>query len=431
VVLPDTTIAGLPVNEVSAAMKGRLGALGDPALGYRLQSVQLSDENYRLQFSPLEMAAPLDCVIVRDSTGLDLPLLTRLAATQRKMPGQWLSAGPGLVWKIDRRRTFRGRNGYGLLYTVSDQSRQTVQGLAAYDQSADGPPRLVGSLALDLPNVFGPLRHFRLDFRRLSAITQTLDLAYIEPRLPGLPVGLAVDYQQDLRDTLFVQREGGLQLRSLPGAGWSASAGIGWRQLHVTPHGESEGLQPYRQKQLRFSLRRERFDRPVNPTSGYAVMLAGAGGNLTGDLPGRAALIQGNFTLSWVAAWQQLIWYQSWTGAVATGIGYKPQSADFTSFGGGASVRGYREDHLLAARGLTLRNELRFTMGEEGRIHLLGDMAMVETVEGRQWLVGAGFGIVVPTGTSRLQLDVAWNRDDRFRVPKLHLRIINILAGGR
>ena len=431
--MPDTALVTV-ASQIDSALSAHLRSLGSAGrlgTGYLLKSATATDrETVALSYDLLEFPrSGADTVLVWDREGHELPYLA--AALTRRWPGSgpWLSMGSGMVWQIERRTYFRRPAGYGVAYRVVDRSRQTVQALLALDQTGDRKAQLVGTFSMDLPNVFGPLRRLRVDMRRLSPVTQSLRIAYTEPRFPGLPVGLQLDYSQDLRDTLYVRREGALEFSSRPGLGWQASAGIGWRRLHVTAHGAAQGLVAYEQRQLRLSVARDNLDRPDNPRQGYQVTLTASGGNLTGDgHDENDALLMGTFTLLWLKQVGGWVWAQEWRASLAAGLGYTPQLADFTSFGGGASVRGYREDHLLAPGGLTLRSEFRRPLGDSGRLYLFGDVARTTT---GALLAGTGFGILLPAGATHMQIDIAWNREDSFRNPKLHLRLLNLLAGGR
>jgi outer membrane protein assembly factor BamA len=322
---------------------------------------------------------------------------------------------------------FRYGSGYGALHELTDVTQRTLQVLVAYNQAeGDRQSKWVGEVSLDLPNIMGTLRHVQVHWRRLSAVTQTFSILYAEPRLPLLPLGARLVFHQDLRDTLYVQRELKLQFTSLPGLRWSTALGIGFRDLRVTRHGSAEGIVPYQHQNINLSLQRQTFDHPANPQSGFRVGLALEGGTLRGEvMHPHATLGRGELHLEGVLSWAKLTLAENIQAMGVTAFRYKPQLADFGRFGGSATIRGYREDQFLAPWGLVSRSELRYRTGRDGRLHLFLDLGQL--ADGPV-LSSGGVGIVFRAGQNHIQLDLAWNQEDTLRSGKVHFRLLNFLS---
>lgn len=432
VVLPDTTLRASSTGEVVLLLTDRLAAegfQGRPGTSYRLESVSWLQPGRGLVLmfrNEKTQVPPPDTLVVRDGKGAPLPNLVTYLRIADLPARSFLTSAGQPAWLVQRKSYFGHGAGYGVLYDLKDVARRTVQVLAAYDQQESGTGRLVGEVTLDLPNFLGTLRYLRVHWRRLSPVTQTIELAYAEPRLPLLPLGAQITFYQDLRDTLYLQRDVKVQLTSLPGQGWYAAVGVGRRDLRVTPHGREQGLVPYRLQNVNLALGRETLDHPVNPSRGYRVSLALEGGTLAGaEVSSRAALGKGQVRLEGATSRSRLTLAQEVQAMGLAAFEFTPQLADFGRFGGNASVRGYREDQFLAPWGIVSRTELRYRTGSTTRLHLFMDLGRLAEVEG---LASAGLGVVLRAGPNLVQLDLAWNRDDTFATGKVHLRLVNFLS---
>jgi outer membrane protein assembly factor BamA len=373
---------------------------------------------------------PPDTLVVFDEGGRELPQLSSFLQGSGITRGRYLHSGERPGWQVWSRSYFRTENGYGIRYDVRDVSNQTVQILAGYDRQDSRAGELVGEIALDLPNFLGTLRYLQIHWRRLSAVTQTIRLAYTEPSLPFLPVGSHLAFRQALRDTLYLERDFKVQLTSLPGQQWITAIGVGTRILHVTGHGNAQGLKSYRQQSINLSLQRQTFDRsanPVRPVRGWQFRLFLEGGTLSGThIDSKAALAQLELRLGAVWTPSRITLAQEIRTVRILGVNYSPQVSEYGQFGGGASLRGYQEDQFLSPWGIVSRSELRMPAGTTSRWHLFMDNGWLAEVP---WLASVGFGFVLHAGREQIQLDLAWNKEDSFRGAKIHLRLIGLLAG--
>jgi len=436
VVLPDTALLVSSIPQVTSALtdrlvsEGRRGRLGSV---YRLESVVLekwSGSGLTLKYHGGDIPVPPpDTIVANNGEGAGLPNLVTFLRVAAPPPGGFLQSASQPAWRVMDKFYFSRGKGYGILYSLEDVSRKTVQVLAAYDEQGDRAGRLVGEITLDLPNFLGTLRYLHVHWRRLNPATQTIDLIYAEPRLPLLPLGARVSFSQDLRDTLYLQRDVKVQLTSLPAQGWSSALGVGMRNLQVTPQGRDQGLVPYRFRNVNLSLERQTLDHPVNPSRGYRVGLALEGGTMTGvEVSPRAALGRGQLTATWAGSIARLTLAQDVQVMGLAALEYTPQLSDFGRFGGSTTLRGYREDQFLVPWCVVSRTELRFRTGPATRTHLFLDTGFLE---GGDRLAAVGVGLLLKAGQNLIQFDLAWNRDDEFRSGKVHLRLVNFLSMGK
>lgn len=432
-VLPDTTLSVASPGELRSTVARRLaqdGLRGELGTVYHLQALGWNPGrggNLRLVFNQAAAEVPPpDTVVVRDDTGRMFPSLSTILGAAAPLSGSILNSAGQPALRVNQRAYYRHGEGYGVLYDVKDVSQKRLQLLAAYDQPEGQPGQVVGEVMMDLPNLFGTLRYLHLELRRLSPATQTLNLAYAEPRLPLLPIGGQVKFLQDLRDTLYMQRDLKVQLTSPPGTGWNWAAGIGQRELWVSSHGREQGLVPYRLQNMNLSLYRLTYDEPFNPREGYRVILDLEGGTLAGaQISPQATLSRGKLQVEVVTSRASLTLAQQVQAMGLFATDYKPQPADMGRFGGSASLRGYREDQFFAPWGVVSRTELRYRTGAITRLHLFTDLAMLPD---REILAATGVGLVLWAGQNLIQLDFAWNRDDDFHTGKVHLRVVNFLS---
>lgn len=433
IVLPDTAIHVTDVRRVLPALQDALRSSGNRGqLGtvYQLHTVSMDSSlaDLILRFREDSIPVPLpDTLVVFDEKGRPLPQLASFLQGRWIKPERYLYSGGHPGWQVRSRSYFRSRNGYGIRYDVRDVSHQTVQILAGYDSQGTRGGELVGEIALDLPNFLGTLRYLQIHWRRLSAVTQMIELAYTEPRLPLLPVGSHLAFRQALRDTLYLERDVKVQLTSLPGQKWNTAIGVGTRILNVTGHGNLQGLKSYRQQSINLSLQRQTFDRPVNSARGWQFQLFLEGGTLSGaHIRSRAALARLELRLGGVWAPSRVTFAQEIQAIGILTANYSPQISEYGQFGGGKTLRGYQEDQFLSPWGVISRSELRIPMGTAARWHLFMDNGRLAEVP---WLASVGFGFVLDAGRELIQLDLAWNREDSFRGAKVHLRLIGLLAG--
>lgn len=432
-VLPDTAIhvtdAGraLPALERALRSAGLRGQLGT---AYRLQSISMDSSltDIVLRFHEESVSIPLpDTMIITDEQGRGLPHLEPYLQGVRNAHVSYLYSGERPGWQIGEKTYFRSDNGYGIRYDMRDISNQTVQVIAGYDRQGAERGELVGEIALDLPNFLGTLRYLHIYWRRLSDVTQSMKFAYSEPRLPILPVGGQLAFRQALRDTMYIERHIKVQLTSTPDQEWNTAIGVGSRTLHVTDHGIAQGLRSYQQHSINLSLQRQTYDHPANPVKGWQFALDCECGTLSGiAINSQAALAQ--FEMQVGAVWtpSKITFAQE---IQATGIVpwyYSPQISEYGRFGGGKSLRGYREDQFLTPWGIVSRTEFRLPAGTAARWHLFIDNGHLA---GIPWLMSLGTGVVLRADRELIQLDLAWNREDSFRSAKLHLRLIGLLAG--
>ena len=437
VVLPDTVLLVSSIPQVTPVLTDRLvseGCQGRLGVVYRLESVVMekwSDSSLTLKYHGEDIPVPPpDTIVAVNGEGTGLPNLVTFLRVAAPPQGGFLQSASRPAWRVVDKSYFSRGEGYGIRYRLEDVSRKTVQVLAAYDEQGDPPAGgLVGEITLDLPNFLGTLRYLHVHWRRLNPATQTIDLAYTEPRLPLLPLGGQVSFSQDLRDTLYLQRDVKVQLVSLPAQGWSAAFGVGMRNLQVTPHGRDRGLVPYRFRNVNLSLERQTLDHPVNPSRGYRVSVALEGGTVAGvDVSPRAALGRGRLKATWAGSIARLTLAQDVQIMSLAALEFTPQLADFGRFGGSATLRGYREDQFLVPWGVVSRTELRFRTGPATRIHFFLDAGCLA---GFDRLAAVGIGLLLKAGQNLIQIDLAWNRDDEFRTGKVHLRLVNFLSMGK
>ncbi|UCD37743.1 MAG: BamA/TamA family outer membrane protein [Fidelibacterota bacterium] len=433
-ILPDTTLKVTSTGAVVPYLSDRLlraGVQGQLGLLYRLGRTYSSQTKglLSLEYQNVDSMVPSpDTLLARDGERIWKPQLVSFLALADLPEGEHLTSAGYPAWEVERKSYFSHGEGYGILYDLNDISSKTVMVQAAYEGAKDRKGRVVGDVNLDLPNLLGTLRYLHIHWQRLSPITQTINLVYAEPRLPLIPLGARITFYQDLRDTLYLQRDAKVQLTSMPGHGWNVGIGVGLRNLKVTSHGRDQGLMPYQLRNINLFVQRLTFNHPANPSKGYRIDLALEGGTVTGaGVNPQAALARGDLALESVHSLARWTLSQHIGVMGVTGYKFTAQLADFGRFGGSTSVRGYREAQFLAPWGIVSRMECRYRTGKDTRVHLFLDMGLVSDVP---LLFSGGVGLVLRAGRNLLQVDLAWNREDVLRTGKVHFRLLNFLSEG-
>ncbi|MFC1481783.1 hypothetical protein ACFL6E_06015 [Candidatus Neomarinimicrobiota bacterium] len=438
--LPDTSFRLSSVEAIELELAKLLssdGLAGKLDTRYQLDSLWLegiASAQLHMQYGKYRATVPAadTIIVVADKNGT-VAIAPRLMSSLST--GNRLTSGGKTAYLIRSRQFFypsgTGGKGYGMLQSLTDVSRKSIEILAAYDDRGTQGSQIVGQLRLDLQNIMGTLRALKLELERLDGQNQTMLVDYSEPVLPLLNIGGRFKFDQEVRDSLYVRRDLVVQAVALPGSPLYTALGIGWKSLTVSDHGEQAGLVAYSSQNINLALGYDNFDNRENPRRGWGFEFAGEAGTVDGvDTDDRAALGSGELNLTWAMGISRfannpvVILQQIHLAGVKT-IAYTAQLADQVKFGGTGNIRGYREEQFIGNWGITMQNELRLLTGKASNFHLLGDFGIVDA---RDRLAALGLGIAVPLGNTQLQLDFAWSGADDFGAGKMHLKLVNYLS---
>jgi hypothetical protein len=303
--------------------------------------------------------------------------------------------------------------GCELLFTVRENRMSGVNGLVGYANRPDASgsrARWSGFLDLELGNLFGTGRAARLYWQGLAEDQSRFELAWREPYLWRLPVGLDVALTHAQEETLYADTRLRTDLLWKPGHDWRVR--IGWGRGRLVMGAGTVGA--LTRNSTRFGIERVAPQAERSPRgtrfAGEIEQTRGAGPTLL-----RAT----HASLMWLTRgpWRLVVEHQSgWLSG--------PDSllrSDLFLVGGARSLRGSDEGEYRATRFLLQRVEFGPRLDERGgRLYLLVDAAWLEAWKasgaglygrpgGRAWhgAIGAGLQLEGRTGLVRLEYAVA------------------------
>jgi hypothetical protein len=300
-----------------------------------------------------------------------------------------------------------------LLFRVRERRTSAVNALVGYANRPDASgsrARWSGFLDLALDNLLGTGRAARLFWQGLAEDQSRFELAWREPYLWRLPLGLDAALTHAQEDTLYAETRLRAGLLWKPSHDWRV--GVGWGRSRLVVGGGSTGA--LTRNSTRFGLERvapeqERALRGMR-FAGEIEQTRGAGPTLR-----RAT----HASLMWLTRgpWRLVIEHQSgWLSGSASLL-----RSDVLLLGGARSLRGSYEGEFRATRFLLQRVELGPRLDERGgRLYLLVDTAWLQAWEAsgaglygrpgkRGWhgAIGAGLQLEGRTGLVRLEYAVA------------------------
>jgi len=243
-------------------------------------------------------------------------------------------------------------------------------------QNATESGYISGLVDLSLRNISGTGRNATLHYERTTGQTQTLEVHYLEPWLFGYPLNLAVGFAQRQQDSTYTETSatGDLSLALT-------------QDLRIIGNLSYDRVIPSDQPNMPFSVFDSRTistglsasvdtrDNSIAPRYGVVGLLGASYG--IKDIYGPAAFIDsatpatiGLRTISLDASGYHTLFTPNLVGAVGlharsiSAIGGPLDVSDMFRIGGIFTIRGYREEDLIASRYAYSNLELRIMMSQ-------------------------------------------------------------------
>ena len=265
-----------------------------------------------------------------------------------------------------------------ILLRVKEASTSAIDGVLGYN-----PPKtttesgyISGLVDLSLRNISGTGRNATLHYERTNATTQTLQITYLEPWLFGYPINLDAGFSQIEQDTTYTETLA------------SANLSLGLTQdLRIIGNLSYDRVIPSDQPSMPFSVYDSRTittglsasvdtrDNSIAPRYGvYGVLGASYG---IKSIYGPAQFLDsatptsiGLRTISLDANGYHTLFNPNLVGAIGlharsiTPYGGQLDASNLFRIGGIFTIRGYREEELIASRYAYANLEMRVMMGE-------------------------------------------------------------------
>ncbi len=337
-------------------------------------------------------------------------------------------------------------DGAEVVLPVKDGGTNTFDAVAGYNppQSDRENGTVTGRLEFGFRNLMGTGRLLDVYWEKKNANSQAMRFGYEEPWLLGRPIHPGLRFLQEIRDTLYVEREWRLSVRFTPLARYGVSAALetGRREIVIDSLGSALlGLAQTRAWFFSAQLDYNTLDEPLNPRQGvryHTEFSTGKKRNIGPDfLVAGRGLASSVFTRTVRAGMEaalpvsgRQVFYLGAHGAeIRSGDPAVPLS-DQVRFGGSGTVRGYQEDAFRGSLVAWFNAEYRRLLSRYSRAFVFVDGGIAQRREPEAGLVrtdmiGYGFGIRLETRLGIVGVDFGLGEGDTFLKGKVHVRLVN------
>jgi len=331
-----------------------------------------------------------------------------------------------------------------ITFKVQEGNANTMDGVVGYNPPKDkrGKGYVTGRLEFTFRNLFGTGRFLEAYWEKKDRYSQAMKLAYEEPWFLGWPVHLGGMFQQEVRDTTYLERETHFSIRYTPWRTLSLQIKAG--ATEVLPDSLGTVLYELPQSRALFLsgvLDYNTLDDPVNPRHGLryqtTVTFGRKRNSRTEYLPPETIFKKRVHTRKIhvmlemaLPLFHHQVGYLKVNGhEVRTGDKVLPISEQIR-FGGSRTLRGYKEDAFRGALAAWSTLEYRYLIGRSSRAFLFLDSGLYQRKEGdgrkiRRFKMGYGFGIRLKTRLGLMGVDYGLGEGDRLMQGKIHVGLMN------
>ncbi len=327
---------------------------------------------------------------------------------------------------------------------ITEGNANTIDGVVGYTPSKreGSEGYFTGRLQFVFRNLFGTGRFFEAYWEKKDAHSQAMQFRYEEPWLFGWPAHLGGEFQQEIRDTTYIERAWNIRARYTPWASLSLHIQGGRREVLPDSLGSVlYGLAQTKSWLLSLGIDYNTLNDPINPTGGVryrTTLTTGRKRNVTTPyLPDpknwepsvstRKIEVDAELTLS---PFRYQVLYLGLHGVeVRTGDRFVVLS-DQVRFGGTRSLRGYEEDAFRGTLVAWINGEYRYLTGRRSRVFVFVDGGIYQRREEALGLVkgtkiGFGFGIRLETRLGIIGIDYGLGEGDSLIRGKIHVGLVN------
>ncbi len=427
----ESFVAGDSLS-VTRQLDSLLNRYDDPSIQYRLEHLD-QHKNLGAVYSVVKSRIQIDSLVFSErnyfTPGIQQRLFSRLVGTR-----PW-SETQRTMRNIINTYSFLNQNTqYSLGRFGGDQLAAVVSAAPDFASHFSGIIGLsnddrmgwqaTGQLDLHLENAWKTAGTVDINWRRKDNLSQNINLAFEEPYLLALPIGISAAFRQNLDQGLYAQREtsAGIIVPMAVQGRWQ----IGMDQFKVIPtaKGDSTGILPRKGRLLYLNGAGDRRDDRWRPRSGIVWTLYLAfGENRTAGSTDRLGRYRveidayGRLTQSWL--FHPTLWLK---GSVNRGLEHV---AEQVRYGGAAVLRGYQEDFFTSDWVLIPQLEMVYLAGNNLRLFSFLDIALQDAYD--QVPIGYGIGLVQRTPGSLIEVSYGLARGDRLALGKLHFSVVTEL----
>ncbi len=303
---------------------------------------------------------------------------------------------------------------------VTPAFESNFSGILGASQGAGGIWKTTGELDIHLENIWQSASTSQLHWQRLNEQSQVLSFYHEEPAPLGIPFGLRIKFDQELRDGEYVYgaQEGTILTGGTRYGKWRFGGSS--TNINPTETGASIGLSKLKSSAISVGLEKDNRNNRWTPFDGNYWDVAATLGNQTEDnkkdLQGHWLISMGSYwpITSRISAHTRLLTTGRW---VQDGAIHKGQKI---RYGGVNGLRGYRDDQFISNSILIPTFELIATDGNN--LQLFGFIEGAIQKEYQPYPIGFGFGLTQVSISSILSATIGYGRDDPLSAAKLHIK---------
>jgi len=336
---------------------------------------------------------------------------------------------------------FQGDKAF-ITFTVEEGNPNSLDGVVGYNPPASEKDAgyFTGRIQFSFKNLLGTGRHLEAYWEKKDQYSQAMRFGYEEPWLIGWPFHLGGWFEQEIRDTTYIERNWRLSAKYFP-----------WPSLSINISGGRKEILPDSLGSILYQLHRSKawileagflyntLDDPLNPKKGVRYSTSAALGrknNLT-SVSGyedssfsvvntREIRMQAEILLP---AFKRQVLYLCINGMeIKTGDRFVPFSEQIR-FGGSKTVRGYAEDFFRGNLVAWMNIEYRYLLSSRSRAFVFFDAGSFQrkeetgTIRGTK--IGYGFGIRIDTRLGLFGVDYGLGEGDSPLNGKIHVGLVN------
>jgi outer membrane protein insertion porin family len=320
-----------------------------------------------------------------------------------------------------------------LVLRAKEASTSAIDGVLGYNPPANATESgyLSGLVDLSLRDISGTGRNATLHYDRTTASTQTLEVTYLEPWLFGYPLNFNGGFAQTQQDSTYTQTTATGNLSLALTQDIRIIGTLSYERVIPTDE-DSTAFTTYDSRTITTGLSAsiDTRDNSIAPRSGVQGLLGASYG--IKDIYGPAQYIDsstpasiGLSTISLDVSGYHTLFSQKIVGVIGlharsiTASGGLLDASDLFRIGGIFSIRGYRDEELIASRYAYANLDLRFMMSELSFFnffvdggYLVKDSTASSAAESPQYPISYGLGAQLESPLGILAVSIGLARGE-------------------
>ena len=313
----------------------------------------------------------------------------------------------------------------GAIVDIKSNFNNYFSGLVGASRSDKQKWVVNGQMDIHLENQWKTANIVDLHWKRLDEESQILNLKYEEPHPFGMPIGVSVAYNQDLREGNYVNTNSAVGIiKTVPSIG---KLGFGGKntKINSTAKGDSLGFANLTTQSIYIDGIIDYRNDYWLPTNGYFVALYSDVGNRTVSDSSTISISVQTQIENYIQLFRKsnislkVFGSGSWINSGTL------HSGELIRYGGANNLRGYTEDYFKSDWVIIPSIEYNVKLGSNQQITLFSDFALQNTYKPIPF--GYGIGFTQVTKNSVLKLYYGLGRGDSVKNGKIHLQFLTRL----